>query len=83
MNRLPSLVRRHKELYNIGTEIIHNHNMNVHYRNVNTPWKIEGLKEHNLRLMGKYAKKSDEINTEWDSFGTTISKFWKGQINLK
>ena len=57
--------------------------MIVHYRNVNTPWKIEGLKEHNLRLMGKYAKKSDEINTEWDSFGTTISNFWKGQINLK
>lgn len=83
MNRLPSLVRRHKELYNIGTEIIHNHNMIQHYRSVNTPWKMEGLKEHNLRLMRNYAEMSEEQNKEWGVFGETITTYWRGQVYTK
>lgn len=83
MNRLPSLVKKHKDLYNIGTEIIHNHNMIVHYQAIKTPWKMEGLKEHNTRLMNEYATRSSILNKEWSLFGDTIEKYWKGQINLK
>jgi hypothetical protein len=83
MNRLPSLVRKHKELYNVGTEIIHTHNMIAHYRDVNTPWKLKGMKEHNLKLMKMYAKMSEEQNKEWGIFGPIITKYWKGQVSMK